>query len=81
MVFGTVKVVTEPNEKKQMLEKLIAKYFPDLRPGMEYRPITSKELERTSVYALEIDSWSGKENWQEQAEQISDWPPLPENRL
>jgi hypothetical protein len=78
MIFGTVNVITEPNIKKQMLENLIAKYFPEMRAGKEYRPITPKELARTSVYSLLIDSWSGKENWQEQADQISDWPPLPE---
>jgi uncharacterized protein len=79
MVFGTVKVIIEANEKRYMLEKLIEKYFPDLRPGMEYRPITQKELDRTSVYSIHIDSWSGKENWQEQADQTADWPALPEN--
>ena len=79
MVFGKVKIVSESHEKRLVLEKLIDKYFPDVRPGMEYRPITQKELERTSVYSIEIDSWSGKENWQDQAEQTTDWPVLPEN--
>jgi uncharacterized protein len=79
MVFGTVKVITDPDEKRQLLEKFIEKYFPNLRPGREFRPITQKELERTSVYSILIDSWSGKENWQDQADQISDWPPLPDS--
>lgn len=78
MVFGNVKIVSESHEKSLVLEKLIEKYFPDLRPGVEYRPITQNELERTSVYSIEIASWSGKENWPNQAERISDWPPLPD---
>jgi hypothetical protein len=77
MVFGRVKMVLETTEKRVVLEKLAGKYFPDARPGVEYRPITQNELDQTSVYSLEIDSWSGKENWPVQAEQTPDWPPLP----
>jgi nitroimidazol reductase NimA-like FMN-containing flavoprotein (pyridoxamine 5'-phosphate oxidase superfamily) len=77
MVFGTVKILEEAEEKRAALYGLLGKYFPHMTPGKEYRPITDKELARTSVYALQIESWSGKENWNEQAEQSSDWPPLP----
>jgi uncharacterized protein len=79
MVFGQVNLITDPDERKHMLTALISKYFPDMRAGFEYRPITSKELERTAVYSIKINSWSGKENWQDQAEQIKDWPPLPKD--
>jgi hypothetical protein len=78
MVFGQIKLITDQPEKRFVLEKLIEKYFPNLRSGVEYRPIIQKELERTSVYSIEIDSWSGKENWPDRAEQIPDWPPLPD---
>jgi hypothetical protein len=44
----------------------------------EYRPITDKELKRTTVYAIEIESWSGKENWKERADQSDEWPVLGE---
>jgi hypothetical protein len=40
-----------------------------MRVGHECRPITDQELARTSVYAMTVESWSGKENWPEQAEQ------------
>jgi hypothetical protein len=46
--------------------------------GQEYRPITDKELKRTSVYAMTIDSWSGKQNWAERADQSDEWPLLGE---
>jgi len=55
---------------------LIAKYFPDMTAGVDYRPITGQELKRTSVYAIAIDCWSGKRNWKDQAEQSPDWTPL-----
>lgn len=81
MVFGQVELIHDPEEQRGVLYALIAKYFPDMTPGKEFRPITDGELARTTVYALRIESWSGKENWNEQAEQSEDWPPLPENNL
>jgi len=76
LVFGSVRLVTDPEEARRLLYGLLAKYFPGMTPGREYRPITDKELRQTSVYALQIESWSGKENWPERAEQSTDWPPL-----
>lgn len=81
LVFGTVKILETETEKTEALEALLKKYFPALAPGKEYRPITRQELARTAVYALQIESWSGKENWAEQAEQLPDWPPLPDKFL
>ena len=46
--------------------------------GWVDRPVTDQELRRTAVYELRIESWSGKENWQEHADQSADWPPLDE---
>ena len=79
MVFGTVKLIEDPSEKAEVLYNLINKYFPYMIPGKEYRPITDQELTRTSVYALLIESWSGKENWEEKAEELPDWPILPDH--
>jgi uncharacterized protein len=78
MVFGTVTIVAENEEKRRALYGLLKKHFPKLEPGREYRPITDRELARTTVYTLQIESWSGKENWSERAEQLPDWPPLAE---
>jgi uncharacterized protein len=79
MVFGTVKILTDGEERTQVLNHLLKKYFPDMTPGKEFRPITDQELARTTVYSIQIDSWSGKENWDEQAEELPDWPPLLTN--
>jgi nitroimidazol reductase NimA-like FMN-containing flavoprotein (pyridoxamine 5'-phosphate oxidase superfamily) len=65
IAFGTARVLEDDGERRRALYGLIGKYFPDMRPGKEYRPITDKELARTSVYAIAIESWSGKENWKE----------------
>ena len=78
MVFGTVRILESNEEKRAALTGLLEKYFPKMQAGREYRPITEKELKRTSVYELEIESWSGKENWNERAEQSGEWPALDE---
>jgi len=77
--FGKIRVIDDDEEKKVALYKLIEKYFPGMEPGKEYRPITDKELNRTSVYTISIDNWSGKRNWEEEAEQSEKWKPLAEN--
>ena len=77
MVFGTAHLITDPDEQACVLHALIGKYFPELKPGTEYRPATEKELKHTTVYSLQIESWSGKENWKEQADQSDEWPALP----
>ena len=74
--FGTIRVVEEAEEKRRGLYGLLAKYFPGMRAGEEYRPIAGDELKRTSVYAIAIRSWSGKRNWPERAVQSDEWPPL-----
>jgi hypothetical protein len=76
IVFGKIRVLEEDEEKRRALYGLISKYYPTMTAGQEYRPITDQELRRTSVYAIAIESWSGKRNWPEEAEQSEEWPPL-----
>ena len=78
VVFGTARLVSDLQEARRVLYGLIRKYFPLLTPGREFREITDKELRATSVYALRIEEWSGKENWKDRADQSSEWPPLDE---
>jgi hypothetical protein len=78
MVFGTARIVTDPDEARALLNGLIQKYFPEMGAGREYREITDKELRATSVYAIQIEEWSGKENWDERADQSDEWTALDE---
>ena len=77
VVFGRLRLLRNLDGKRRALYGLIEKYFPDMIPGEQYRPITDLELKQTAVYTMTIDSWSGKRNWPDQAEQSPDWPPLP----
>lgn len=80
MAFGSIRVVADADEQRHALYDLLKKYFPDMTPGQEFRPITDGELKRTSVYAIHIESWSGKRNWAEAAEQSEEWPPYDPGR-
>jgi nitroimidazol reductase NimA-like FMN-containing flavoprotein (pyridoxamine 5'-phosphate oxidase superfamily) len=78
IAFGRIRVLEDFEEKRRALYSLIGKYFSRMTAGQEYRPITNKELKRTSVYAIAIESWSGKRNWPDRADQSDEWPPLDE---
>jgi nitroimidazol reductase NimA-like FMN-containing flavoprotein (pyridoxamine 5'-phosphate oxidase superfamily) len=81
IAFGKIRILENEDEKLRGLYGLIGKYFPGMEAGKQYRPITEEELERTSVYAISIESWSGKRNWNEQAGQSDQWAPLGEEWL
>jgi nitroimidazol reductase NimA-like FMN-containing flavoprotein (pyridoxamine 5'-phosphate oxidase superfamily) len=61
--FGQARIVEQEDEAEYALQGLLDKYFPDLKPGEDYRPITPKEISITSVFAIEIEAWSGKEKF------------------
>ena len=78
IAFGNARLVNDPEEARRVMYGLIHKYFPTMTAGKEFREITEKELKRTSVYAIQIDEWSGKENWKDRADQSDEWPALDE---
>jgi nitroimidazol reductase NimA-like FMN-containing flavoprotein (pyridoxamine 5'-phosphate oxidase superfamily) len=79
IVFGRARLVSDPEEARRVLYGLIHKYFPLMSPGQEFREITDKELRATSVYAVQIEEWSGKENWKDRADQSTEWTALDES--
>lgn len=60
VVFGACAVVTDKQQAREALQRLLTKYAPHLRPGKEYREVTDQELARTAVYGIQIEEWSGK---------------------
>jgi len=78
VVFGTARLITDSAEARRLLYGLLGKYFPKMTAGREYREITDKELRATSIYAIQIESWSGKENWADRADQSDEWTALDE---
>jgi uncharacterized protein len=78
IIFGQARLVHDPQAARRVMYGLIHKYFPTMTAGKEFREITDKELKRTSVYAIQIEEWSGKENWKDRADQSDEWPALDE---
>ena len=81
LVFGKVTFLEDNEEKLRGLNGILNRYFPKLISGRETKPISEKDVKGTNVYVVKIESWSGKENWKEQANQVDSWPPLPEDLL
>lgn len=61
VVFGSVEILTHSDLARHGLQLLLDRYFPHLKPDIDYRAIIPEELDITSVYRIKIDSWSGKE--------------------
>ena len=78
IAFGRIRVIKGIDEKRDVLNELLQKYFGEMKSGEDYRPITDNELKRTSVYGIKIESWSGIRNWEDRADQAenNEWPDL-----
>ena len=61
VVTGWATVVDDPAEQTRVLQALLDRYAPHLEAGEDYRPPVPEELERTAVYRVDIETWSGKE--------------------
>ena len=60
-VFGHARLVEDDEEKLHGLKGLVRKFQPDLREEEPNQSIDLEEVERTAVYAIEIEAWSGKQ--------------------
>lgn len=59
--FGTGRVVDDPDEAADALRRLLERYATHLRYGEDYRAVTPAELDRTAVYRIDVETWSGKQ--------------------
>lgn len=62
IVYGKAELVSDAAQAKHGLQLLLDRYFPHLKPDIDYRAILPEELNITSVYRIKIESWSGKED-------------------
>jgi len=60
VINGTCSIVEDHHEARRALELLMRKYAPHLEPDRDYRGIGNHDLARTSVFRVDIRSWSGK---------------------
>jgi nitroimidazol reductase NimA-like FMN-containing flavoprotein (pyridoxamine 5'-phosphate oxidase superfamily) len=61
VAFGRLRVVEAAAEAKYGLQLLCDKYFPHLKPDVDYETTTDIDLKVTAVLRIDIESWSGKE--------------------
>jgi nitroimidazol reductase NimA-like FMN-containing flavoprotein (pyridoxamine 5'-phosphate oxidase superfamily) len=61
VVFGRLQVVEDLAEAKHGLQSLCDKYFPHLKPEVDYETIRDADVKTTAVLRIDIESWSGKE--------------------
>ena len=59
-VYGNMRIISEEAEATKALQLMLDKYAPHVVAGRDYRPPVPDELRRTSVFHIEISSWSGK---------------------
>lgn len=58
MVFGTARLVDDPEEKRRALDAITERLVPGRSAGL--RPMTAQEIKATSVVAMEIEEASAK---------------------
>jgi nitroimidazol reductase NimA-like FMN-containing flavoprotein (pyridoxamine 5'-phosphate oxidase superfamily) len=60
MVRGEIAVVDDRDVSLNKMTKFVEKYFPHLKPGTDFEPISQAELDNISVYRISIEAWIGK---------------------
>ena len=60
VAYGTTSFLEERAEKRHVLERFMSKFAPQLTVGEDYEEMTDESIDRTAVYRLDVDSWSGK---------------------
>ena len=65
VAYGSIGFRTGREEKRDVLEQFMEKFAPQLTAGEDYEPITEESIDRTAVYRLDVESWSGKTGWKD----------------
>ncbi len=76
-VFGRAEPVTNPAKAEAVLQMLMDKYAPLLVAGQDYSPARPEDLQRTAVYQITIEEWSGKRQLNDDNAQPYDYPHPP----
>ncbi|MEZ0333838.1 MAG: pyridoxamine 5'-phosphate oxidase family protein [Gemmatimonadales bacterium] len=58
--FGRAAEAPDGTRQRELLEAMIARYFPGRTAGRDYEPAPDAHMEATAFVALEIEEWSAK---------------------
>jgi nitroimidazol reductase NimA-like FMN-containing flavoprotein (pyridoxamine 5'-phosphate oxidase superfamily) len=61
VAFGEIVVVEDDKEARHGLQLLMDKYFPHLKPEVDYISADADEMKRTAVFRIDIEEWSAKQ--------------------
>ena len=61
VVFGQAELVESDEKTGEILQLILDKYAPHLKPNVDYKPIPLEEIKRTAVYKIKIEDWTGKQ--------------------
>jgi nitroimidazol reductase NimA-like FMN-containing flavoprotein (pyridoxamine 5'-phosphate oxidase superfamily) len=65
VAYGTIDLLTHDEGKRRVLEQFMQKFAPQLTEGEDYEEMTEESIDRTAVYRLDVESWSGKQGWKD----------------
>ncbi|WP_227777711.1 pyridoxamine 5'-phosphate oxidase family protein [Haladaptatus pallidirubidus] len=63
VAYGAIDFLTDREKKRDVLEQFMGKFAPQLTEGEDYERIAQESIDRTAVYRLDVESWSGKNGW------------------
>ena len=63
VAYGSIDFLTSREKKRRVLEQFMEKFAPQLTAGEDYEQMSEESIDRTAVYRLDIESWSGKKGW------------------
>ncbi|MDH5505703.1 MAG: pyridoxamine 5'-phosphate oxidase family protein [Anaerolineae bacterium] len=61
IIFGRAAVINSIPEATRVLQMLMEKYAPHLHPGEDYDPIPPEDVKRTTVYQIQIEQTTAKQ--------------------
>jgi nitroimidazol reductase NimA-like FMN-containing flavoprotein (pyridoxamine 5'-phosphate oxidase superfamily) len=60
-VFGRAEMIHDEKEIERLLQGLMDKYAPHLKPNQDYIPAQPEDIKRTLVCKINIEDWTGKQ--------------------
>lgn len=63
IVFGSASIQADSRKKHEVMQALFEKHTPHLTAHTDYEPASQSEIDQTTIYQIDIKSWSGKMKW------------------
>ncbi|MGD8455978.1 MAG: pyridoxamine 5'-phosphate oxidase family protein [Anaerolineales bacterium] len=61
IIFGKAQPIRDKKEVGRLLQRIMNKYTPQLKPNVGYIPAQPEDIDRTLVVKITIEDWTGKQ--------------------